>query len=94
MNGEPTRRFRANIVLDGEDEDSLVGTSVQVGDALVEITQQIARCVMVTRPQPGGIELDREVLRRIHHDRGGLLAVGGIESRPGATRPGDDVMTS
>lgn len=94
MNGEPTRRFRANIVLDGTGEDSLVGMSVQVGDALVKITQQIARCIMVTRPQPGGIELDREVLRRIHRERGGLLAVGGTVTRPGTTHPGDTLTTT
>lgn len=91
MRSEPQRRFRANIVLDGDGEDAFVGTSVRVGEALVDITQQIARCVMVTRPQPGGIDLDREVLRRIHRDRAGLLAVGGTVTRPGSTRPGDEI---
>lgn len=95
MNDEPQRRFRANIVLDaqsgGSDEDALVGSSVRIGDALVALNQQIARCVMVTRPQPGDIALDRDVLRRIHRERGGLLAVGGTVSQPGTARPGDDV---
>lgn len=91
MAGEPPRRFRANIVLDGEGEDDLVGSSVRIGDATVEVTRRIARCVMVTRAQPEGIQLDREVLRRIRRERDGLLAVGGTVSRPGTARPGDAV---
>jgi hypothetical protein len=37
------------------------------------------------------MERDREVLRWIHRDRGGLLAVGGTVSTPGAVRVGDEV---
>lgn len=89
---QPQRRFRANIVLDGPgSEDAWVGTSVRVGEAVLHVTEAVPRCVMVTRPQPGGIELDREVLRRIHRKRGGLLAVGGTVSRTGRARPGDEV---
>ena len=35
----------------------------------------IARCVMTTRPQPGGIARDTSVLKTIHRERDGLLAV-------------------
>ncbi|MGQ0576222.1 MAG: MOSC domain-containing protein [Pseudonocardia sp.] len=99
MGGEPQRRFRANVVLEGSGdgsgngtvEDAFVGSSVRVGGAFVEVTQQIARCVMVTRPQPGGIGTDREVLRRIHRERGGMLAVGGAVTRPGTARATDEV---
>jgi uncharacterized protein len=91
MRGHATRRFRANIVLDGDGEDGLVGTSIRIGGGAVEVTQPIPRCVMVTRPQPGGIELDRDVLRWIHRERDGLLAVGGVVTRSGPVRVGDEV---
>ena len=83
------RRFRANVVVDGEGEDGLVGRLVRIGDATVSVSTPIARCVMVTRPQPGGIDLDREVLRRIHRERGGNLSVGGSVVDPGTVRVGD-----
>lgn len=94
------RRFRPNVVLDGgadgpEDsgEDALVGSTVFVGDAAVALTEQVQRCVMVTRAQPGGIAVDRDVLRWIHRDRGGVLAVGGTVVRAGAVRVGDEVRS-
>jgi uncharacterized protein len=97
MGAEPQRRFRANVVLDGTapggaDEDSLVGATVRIGGALVAVSRRISRCVMVTRPQPGGIPRDREVLRRIHRERGGDLSVGGTVTRPGLARAGDEIV--
>lgn len=92
MDGQDRRRFRANVVLEGAGEDELVGGTAELGDALLEVTAQVPRCVMVTRPQPGGIETDREVLRRIHRERGGLLAVGGVVTRPGTVRLGDEIV--
>lgn len=91
------RRFRANVVLDGNGvdgpgEDGLVGSTVRIGTASVEVTDGVPRCVMVTRPQPGGIELDREVLRWIHRERSGLLSVGGPVTAPGTVRVGDEVI--
>lgn len=71
--------------------DRLVGTKVRVGEALVTVVEPVPRCVMVTRPQPGGIELDRDVLRRIHRERDGVLAVGGTVERAGVVRIGDEV---
>ena len=35
----------------------------RLGDAVVDVSKQIDRCVMTTRPQPGGIERDVDVLR-------------------------------
>lgn len=93
IGAHPLRRFRANIILDVGGEDALVGSTVRVGDAALALSEQVPRCVMVTRPQPGGIELDRDVLRWIHRERSGLLAVGGPVARPGAVRVGDPVRT-
>ena len=87
----PVRRFRPNILLDGGGEDGLVGDSVRLGAAVVAVSKQVMRCVMVTRAQPGGIEVDREVLRWIHRERGGVLSVGGAVVRAGTVRVGDEV---
>lgn len=86
------RRFRANILLDGNGEDALVGTSIALGDALLHIAGHIQRCVMVTRPQPGGIDRDLDVLRRIAREREARLAVGALVSRPGTVRVGDQLQ--
>lgn len=91
MRGQAPRRFRANIIVDAAGEDGLVGADIGVGGARLEVTQPIARCVMVTRPQPGGIELDRDVLRWIHRERQGVLSVGGVVSAPGPVALGDPV---
>ena len=85
------RRFRANLVVDGEGEDELVGQRVTVGSAELDVRARIDRCVMVTRPQPGGVERDLDVLRRIHREHGGELAVGGLVASPGQIRVGDEV---
>lgn len=94
MRGEDRRRFRANLVLDGVtadggSEDGLLGSEVRIGATVLHVAKPMTRCVMVTRPQPGGIDRDREVLRWIHRDRGGLLAVGCDVSRRGTVRTGD-----
>ena len=83
------RRFRANVLLDGEGEDGLPGARVRLGSAELEVVEPIARCVMVTRPQPGGIGRQNEVLKTIHRERGGLLAIGARVLTPGCVRPGD-----
>ncbi|MHA6628127.1 MULTISPECIES: hypothetical protein [Pseudonocardia] len=54
----------------------------------------IARCVMVTRAQPGGIDIDREVPRRIHRDRARNLSVGGSVTDPGLVQIGDELTTT
>lgn len=94
VGARPMRRFRPNIVLDAGGEDELVGAAVRIGDATVRLTEQVPRCVMVTRAQPGGIEKDREVLRWIHRERDGLLAVGGPVVAPGRVRIGDEVVAA
>ena len=83
------RRFRANLVLEGAGEGGLVGSQVRVGDVVLDVGDPIPRCVMVTRPQPGGIARDNEVLKTIHRECGGDLAVAALVQRPGAVRTGD-----
>ena len=87
------RRFRSNVLLDGEGEDDLVGGSVQLGDARLDVGKQIDRCVMITRPQAGGIERDLDVLRTVARERGNNLAVGALVAQPGEIRVGDELTT-
>jgi uncharacterized protein len=85
------RRFRANVVLDGEGEDGLVGTRQRLGTAVLELVEPVSRCVMVTRPQPGGIGRDTGVLKTVHRERGGLLAVGAGVLTGGTVALGDEL---
>jgi uncharacterized protein YcbX len=85
------RRFRANIVTDGGDEDSWVGHQIRVGDVILDVTNQVDRCVITTRPQPGGIDRDLDVLRTINRERGGNLAVGGLVRVEGEIAVGDEI---
>jgi uncharacterized protein YcbX len=83
------RRFRSNVLLDGEQEDSLVGSTVVLGDATLEVGMRIERCVMTTRPQPDGIDRDLNVMRTIARERDARLAVGALVTHPGIVRVGD-----
>ena len=85
------RRFRPILVLEGAGEDDLIGSRVRVGSSVMNVTGGIQRCVMVTRPQPGGIERDLDVLRRICRLRNCRLAVGALVEVPGAVSIGDEV---
>lgn len=95
MGGWPRRRFRANVLVDGDGEDALVGSRLSVGTAVVEVRARIKRCVMVTRPQPDGvgglIEKDLDVLRTIHREHGGRLAIGATIVSGGRFAVGDEV---
>ena len=83
------RRFRSNVLLDGEGEDALVGQAIHLGEAVLHIGRRISRCVMTTRPQPGGIEADPDVLRTIARERDACLAIGALVAQSGTVRIGD-----
>jgi uncharacterized protein YcbX len=85
------RRFRSNVLLDGEGEDALVGSEVTLGGAVLDVSMRMERCVMTTRPQPGGIDRDLDVLRTIARERGACLAIGALVTQPGTVRVGDEV---
>lgn len=90
----PVRRFRPNIVVSGGAEDDLVGGQVTAGapgTLLLDIAQRIGRCVMVTRPQPGGIERDLGVLRVVNRERDTFLGVGALVRRTGSVAVGDEL---
>lgn len=85
------RRFRANVLLDGEGEADLRGQEADLGESRLRFGLGIARCVMTTRPQPGGIGRDTSVLKTIHREHGGLLAVRAAVVTPGVLRTGDEL---
>lgn len=85
------QRFRANVLLDGSGEDALVGEQVRLGTAVLDVTKPISRCIMVTRPQPE-LGKDLDVLRTIHRERGGRLAVGALVAESGSVAVGDELV--
>lgn len=90
----PWRRFRPNVVVDGADEDALVGSRIHLGSVTLDVRARIKRCVMVTRPQPDGIDKDLDILRTIHRERDGYLAVGCSVVAPGTISVGDELERS
>ncbi len=85
------RRFRPNVVVEGDTADHLVGHRVRLGTAVLSVVKQIDRCVMITRPQPGGIERDLDVYRRVRDERGTFLAVAALVEEPGRAAVGDEL---
>jgi uncharacterized protein YcbX len=68
-----------------------VGHLVRVGTVTLDVTNHVDRCVITTRPQPGGIERDLDVLRTINRERGGNLAVGSLVQTEGEFAVGDEI---
>jgi uncharacterized protein YcbX len=85
------RRFRANVLLDGEGEDAFVGSTIAVGEVELDVVKRIGRCVMITRPQPGDIDRDLDVLRTVNREHDGCLAIGARVARAGRIAVGDGV---
>jgi uncharacterized protein YcbX len=86
------RRFRANVLLDGEGEDELRGVEADLGGVRLRFGLPVTRCVMTTRPQPGGIARDTSVLKTIHRERDGHLAVRAAVLTAGTVRTGDELV--
>ena len=84
------RRFRTNVIVDGAGEDEFVGRQIRIGDAVLDVTKPVDRCVMVTRPQPG-IDRDLGVLKTINAELATFLAVGCLVAVAGEIVLGDDV---
>jgi uncharacterized protein YcbX len=83
------RRFRPNVVVDAPTADVLVGHRVRIGSVELDVVKKIDRCVMIIRPQPGGIERDVDVFRRVRDERGLCMAVGALVVHPGQLEVGD-----
>jgi len=89
----PVRRFRPNVVVSGGEEDSFVGSALRSDSGVVlDVGAKIQRCVMISRPQPGGIERDLEVLRTVNRERAALLGIGALVATAGRLSVGDDLV--
>jgi uncharacterized protein YcbX len=89
------RRFRANLVVDVEDdgwvEDGWCGrATLQVGSAILRPDQPCVRCTMVTRPQPGLAE-DRDIFRTLARNHQGHFGAWTAVLASGRVQVGDDV---
>ena len=87
----PEQRFRKNIVCEGTGEDDLVGSTIAVGSARLDVIKRVERCVMVTRPQPG-LDRDLDVLKTINRERDAALGIGTTVASPGTISVGDTVV--
>ena len=95
------RRFRMLIDLAGcepHEEDSWVGGTVRVGEAVVRLHEQVARCAITTQNPETGVP-DFDSLREIKRYRGTRASDGknidfgvfGEVEQPGRVRVGDPV---
>ena len=87
------RRFRPNVVLEGDGEDALVGSVIALGSTRLDVVKHIDRCIVVARPQPG-LEADLDVLRTINRERATFLGVGALVAVGGSIAVGDEVRSS
>lgn len=88
------RRFRPNVVMEPLSSDPsplAIGSRVTIGVCEVEVQEDCKRCVMTTRPQPGDLERQLDILRHVarHHDN--AVGVRAAVVRTGTVRTGDAV---
>ena len=89
-----TRRFRANIVVDVDEdgwvEDAWCGRTVRIGTVALQPAAPCERCTMVTRPQPG-LDRDLEVFKVLARHHNSKFGVWTAVKTPGVVRAGDEV---
>jgi len=91
--GHDGRRLRPNLLIGGVDglaERAWEGRRLRVGRALVEAVSLRRRCIMTTF-DPDTAAQDVEVLKKIHRDFGGRLALDCRVLEPGLAAEGDPV---
>jgi hypothetical protein len=89
--GYDRRRLRPNIVLGGVSglaEREWEGRILRIGNVLIGIQDLRQRCVMTTF-DPDTLAQDIQVLRRIHCEFGGAIALNCSVVRPGRISVGD-----
>lgn len=86
------RRFRPNMLLDGEGEglveDAWVGRRFTLGGALIRVVDRTDRCVMTTNPQ-SELPKDPAVLRAVTELNDACLGVFATVEQAGVVRVGD-----
>ncbi len=88
------RRFRINLITDGEpgDEIELFEQRVRAGTCVIDVVKMVDRCVVVTRAQSDGVARDLSVLKQVNGELGGDMGVGGIIVTPGSVAVGDSLV--
>ena len=63
-------RFRPNMVIEAESDECIeemwVGRRISAGDVELEVHKPCSRCVLTTRPQPGGTTRQLDILRHVN----------------------------
>jgi uncharacterized protein YcbX len=90
------RRFRPNIVIDtgdepGHPEFGWRGTTLQIGEATLDVIDPCPRCVMVTREVSPDLPADRAVLRYVVRELDQNVGVYATVSVGGRVSVGDEV---
>lgn len=87
------RRLRPSVLVEGlasREEESWVGSKVEIGAATLSVSHRCERCV-VTTIDPDDLVVDPSVLERINSDFEGRIGVVCTVVVPGTVRPGDEV---
>lgn len=77
------RRFRPNAVVEAPAGWLAVGSRLQLGTAAVEVVKGCTRCAMTTRPQPGGLVHEPDLLRHVRAAHDNVVGVRARVVRPG-----------
>ncbi len=88
------RRLRPNLVIAGVEglaERSWEGRRLRAGRTVIGLRDLRQRCIMTTF-DPDTLEQDVNVLKGIHRDFGGTLALNAAVLRPGRLAVGDTVV--
>jgi len=86
------RRFRPNVVVESDASiDPTPGHRLSLGAIEVEVLKPCYRCVMTTRPQPGNLERELDILRHVSRAHDGAVGVRAWTIRAGTVRVGDVV---
>jgi uncharacterized protein YcbX len=91
--GYDRRRFRPNLLIGGVEglaERDWEGRLLHVGGAIIRMVTLRQRCIMTTF-DPDTAAQDVDVLRRIHRELDGVLALDSEVVRPGPVKVGDPV---
>jgi uncharacterized protein YcbX len=91
--GYDGRRLRPNIVIGGVhglDERLWEGKTLRAGEVIIGIQDLRERCIMTTF-DPDTLAQDVDVLRKIRHEFGGLMALNCSVVKPGRAAVGDAV---
>jgi uncharacterized protein YcbX len=89
------RRFRPNLVIDagaGALDAAGRGQRLLVGEVEIEIEEGCTRCVMTTRPQPGNLERQLDILRHVSKNHDNVVGLRARVVRTGTVRVGDVVQ--